>query len=86
MPISWTGKLTIVILTFASSVLTLIAYLAPEKYNHQNVSFITVFPSRVVIDPGSAQEPMDGPTVILGVFGMKFMLFVYINDLDHHRV
>jgi hypothetical protein len=85
MPLSWTGKITIVILTFASLVLTLIVYLAPEMYNHNNVSLITVFPSTVAIDPGTAQEPTAGPTVILGVFGMKLCYSLCIN-LDHHLV
>ena len=87
MPLSPTGKITILVLTFASFVLTFIVYLAPEMYNHHNVSLITVFPSTVVIDPGTAQAPMDGPTVILGVFGMKILVnrITKIN-FDRHRV
>jgi hypothetical protein len=75
MPISFNAKLGILILTFASSILTFIVYLAPEGYNHNNVAFVTVFPSTI---PGiTAQLPVDGPTVVLGVFGMKFTLFIY---------
>ena len=85
--LSWTGKLTIVILTFASFVLTLVVYLAPEYYNQNNVSLITVFPSTVAIEPGTAQEPTAGPTVILGVFGMKICYsFKLCIDLDHHHL
>ena len=80
MAISLSGKITVVIFTLASIILTFIGYLAPESpvYNRSNgVSLIKVFPSTVAIDPGTAQMPMDGPTVVLGVFGMKFTSFVY---------
>ena len=86
MPLSCSGKLTIVILTFSSFVLTLIVYLAPEMYNHNNVSLITVFPSTVAIDPGTAQEPIAGPTVILGVFGMELSCYSLCINLNHHLV
>ena len=81
MAISFSGKkFTIVIFTLASVVLTFIVYLAPESPVYKRgsgVSLMKVFPSTVAIDPGTAQTPMDGPTVVLGVFGMKFTLFVY---------
>ena len=74
MPTTLTGMITIVALTFASFVLTVIVYIAPLR--EKSVSLIKVFPSTVAIHPGTAQEPMDGPTVLLGVFGMKFTSFV----------
>ena len=78
---------TVVFLTLVSIVLTIFAHVAPEFYNHNNVSLISVFPSTV---PGSPKEPpIDGPTVFLGVFGMKihcYFVYTKIIDVDHHRV
>jgi hypothetical protein len=77
MALSFYGKIVIMLLTFASLILTLIVYFAPEKSrDHSSVSLITVFPS-TTINLGAIQETTDGPTVALGVFGMKFTLFVY---------
>lgn len=78
MALTLNGKVVIMLLTFASLVLTLIVYFAPEKSrDHGSISLITVFPS-TAINPGTiAQEQTDGPTVVLGVFGMTFTLFVF---------
>ena len=76
MALSLYGKIVIMLLTFASLVLTLIVYFAPEKSrDHSSVSLITVFPSTAI-----NLEPTDGPTIVLGVFGMKFTLFVHLDQ------
>ena len=70
--LSLTEKRTIQILTFISAILTFIVYLAPEMVNNQNVSLLLVTTSTVA--------KKDGPTVVLGVFGMKFMLSIIYED------
>jgi hypothetical protein len=65
---------SVVTLALISIVLTIFAYVAPEFYNHNNISLIAIFPTAV---PGSATVPAtDGPTVLLGIYGMeKTLLF-----------
>ena len=61
-------KLILAVLTFVSFVLTLVSYAAPlTKWDHSS-SLITVSPQT---------EQGSGPIFVLGIFGMKFMLFVY---------
>lgn len=64
-------------LTFASIVLTIVAYL-----NNWRISLIVVSPSSV---PGTLQSPaIEGPTVILNVFGMKIHIVIsyIINSIN----
>lgn len=63
-----------VVLAVFSSVLTVIAYISPEIGIH-SMSLLSVHPTT---KPGTAQKPaVNGPTVTLGVYGMKSMLFIY---------
>lgn len=83
MALGQVEKTVVVIFVLVSGILTVIAYLAPESYNRNNISLLMVLPSS---SPGSS-SPTDGATVILGIFGMKFHIISYPKiNLDHHRV
>lgn len=61
-------------LALASIALTVIAHIVPEFANHR-MSLLTVIPTS---KPGVAPKPeVAGQIITLGIFGMKFMLFVY---------
>lgn len=57
------------ILSLASFLLALFAFLAPTIMLHSDVSLLTVSPSLALTSPGQGQQSIDGPTVRLGVLG-----------------
>lgn len=70
MALSSTAKIAVFVLTIASLVLTVIVY------SDRQVFLIKVSPS---IDPATGQGLVDGPTVLINAFGMKFTIkFVYL--------
>ena len=58
------------VLAFTAVILTLFAYMAPAVLLHDQVALLTVVPSTALVRPGSSQA-LDGPSVFLGVLGMK---------------
>ena len=64
------------LLAFTAIILTLFAYLAPTLLLHDKVALLTVVPSTALVQPGSSQV-LDGPSVFLGVLGMRSILFLY---------
>lgn len=77
MTLQTLGKLASIALGCLSAVVTILAYLAPRLYYHHTVALIAVVPA---IPGQAASVPIDGPSVYIGIFGMKFhVIFVYTN-------
>jgi hypothetical protein len=79
MPLKATQRVLFAIIIFAipAIVLTVIGYMAAGLFNHSNLYLIAVYPSTI---PGQAHAPAEnGPTVLLGVFGMKIRILSSIN-------
>lgn len=58
------------LLALTAIILSLLAYLAPTLLLHDQVALITVVPSTALVQLGTSQS-VDGPSVFLGVLGMK---------------
>ena len=59
------------LLALATILLTLFAYLAPTFLLHDKVALITVVPSTALTQTNSNSSGLDGPSIFLGVLGMR---------------
>ena len=75
------------LLALTAILLSLFAYLAPTFLLHDKVALVTVVPSTALIPNSNSSQSLDGPSIFMGVLGMRFM-FIHVlpkNSLELTR-
>ena len=64
------------LLALTAILLSLFAYLAPTLLLHDKVALVTVVPSTALVQANASRD-LDGPSIFMGVLGMKIILFMH---------
>ena len=72
------------LLALTAIFLSLFAYLAPTILLHDKVALVTVVPSTALVQANASRD-LDGPSIFMGVLGMKSWRSCTKISLEHHH-
>ena len=72
------------LLALTAIFLSLFAYLAPTLLLHDQVALVTVIPSTALVQ-ANAFKGLDGPSVFMGVLGMKSFIY-YLRSVLNKQI